>query len=36
VSIQADKNSDVKFLVEVANAAREAGISEVSVSTERI
>src|SRR5690606_30117074 len=35
VSIQADKNSDVKFLVEVANAAREAGISEVSVSTER-
>lgn len=33
VSIQADKQADIKFLVEVAKAAQEAGVAEVSVST---
>jgi biopolymer transport protein ExbD len=33
VSIQADKQADIKFVVDVANAAREAGVAEVSVST---
>ncbi len=33
VSIQADKQADIKFVVDIANAAREAGIAEVSVST---
>lgn len=33
VSIQADKESDIKFLVDVANAAREAGVTDVTVST---
>lgn len=33
VSIQADKQADIKFVVDIANAAREAGITEVSVST---
>jgi biopolymer transport protein ExbD len=33
VSIQADKHSDIKFVVEVAKAAQEAGVAEVSVST---
>lgn len=33
VSIQADKHADIKFVVEVAKAAQEAGVAEVSVST---
>lgn len=33
VSIQADKEADIKFLVDVANAAREAGVTDVTVST---
>lgn len=33
VSIQADKQADIKFVVEVAKAAQEAGVAEVSVST---
>jgi biopolymer transport protein ExbD len=33
VSIQADKQADIKFVVDVAKAAREAGVAEVSVST---
>jgi biopolymer transport protein ExbD len=33
VSIQADKQADIKFVVDIANAAREAGVAEVSVST---
>jgi biopolymer transport protein ExbD len=35
VSIQADTEADIKFVVDVAQAAREAGIVEVSVSTEK-
>jgi biopolymer transport protein ExbD len=35
VSIQADKEADIKFVVDVANAAREAGVNDVSVSTEK-
>jgi len=35
VSIQADKESDLKFVVEVANAAREAGVTDVTVSTSK-
>jgi biopolymer transport protein ExbD len=35
VSIQADKEADIKFVVEVANAARNAGVTDVSVSTEK-
>lgn len=35
VSIQADKEADIKFVVDVANAAREAGVTDVSVSTEK-
>ncbi len=34
VSIQADTKAKIEFVLEVANAAREAGISDVSVSTE--
>ena len=34
VSIQADAKADLKYVLEVATAAREAGISDVSVSTE--
>ena len=33
VSIQADKQADIKFVVDVAKAAQEAGVAEVSVST---
>lgn len=33
VSIQADQEADIKFVVDIANAARETGIAEVSVST---
>jgi biopolymer transport protein ExbD len=35
VSIQADKEADLKFVVDVANAARKAGITDISVSTEK-
>lgn len=35
VSIQADTEADIKFVVDVARAANEAGISDVSVSTEK-
>lgn len=35
VSIQADKEADLKFVVDVANAAREAGILDVTVSTSK-
>ncbi len=35
VSIQADKQADIKFVVEVAKAAQEAGVAEVSVSTNK-
>jgi biopolymer transport protein ExbD len=35
VSIQADTEADIKFVVDVANAAREAGVTDVSVSTEK-
>lgn len=35
VSIQADKESDLKFVVDVANAARKAGVTDISVSTEK-
>jgi len=34
VSIQADTKAKIEFVLEVANAAREAGITDVSVSTE--
>ncbi|WP_323813884.1 biopolymer transporter ExbD [Cellvibrio sp. NN19] len=34
VSIQADAKADIEYVLEVANAAREAGINDVSVSTE--
>jgi biopolymer transport protein ExbD len=34
LSIQADTKADIKFVLEVANAAREAGVTDVSVSTE--
>ncbi|EIK46876.1 Biopolymer transport protein [Cellvibrio sp. BR] len=34
VSIQADTKARIEFVLEVANAAREAGITDVSVSTE--
>ncbi len=33
VSIQADTASRIEFVLEVANAAREAGVTDVSVST---
>lgn len=33
VSIQADKKADIKFVIDVAKAAQEAGVAEVSVST---
>jgi len=33
VSIQADKQADIKFVIDVARAAQEAGVAEVSVST---
>jgi biopolymer transport protein ExbD len=35
VSIQADTEADIKFVVDVAQAAREAGVADVSVSTEK-
>lgn len=35
VVVQSDRRSNVKLLVEIANAARDAGVEEVSVSTER-
>ncbi len=35
VSIQADKASDIKFVIEVAESARKAGVTDVSVSTEK-
>lgn len=35
VSIQADKQADIKFVVDVAKAAQEAGVAEVSVSTNK-
>ena len=35
VAIQADKSSDIKFVIDVANAARKAGVNDVSVSTEK-
>jgi biopolymer transport protein ExbD len=35
VSIQADKEADLKFVVDVANAARKAGVTDISVSTEK-
>lgn len=35
VVVQADARSSVKLVVDVTNAAREAGIEEISVSTER-
>lgn len=35
VVIQADKDSNIKTLTEVANKAREAGVSDVSVSAEK-
>ncbi len=35
VVVQSDRRSSVKLLVEIANAAREAGVENVSVSTER-
>lgn len=34
VSIQADAKADIEYVLEVANAARKAGITDVSVSTE--
>lgn len=34
VSIQADTRAKIEFVLEVANAAREAGVTDVSVSTE--
>ena len=34
VSIQADTKAKIEFVLEVANAAREAGVTDVSVSTE--
>lgn len=34
VSIQADAKADIQYVLEVANAARDAGINDVSVSTE--
>ena len=34
VSIQADAKADIEYVLEVADAAREAGITDVSVSTE--
>lgn len=34
VSIQADTKAKIEYVLEVANAAREAGINDVSVSTE--
>jgi biopolymer transport protein ExbD len=34
LAIQADTKADIKFVIEVAAAAREAGVSDVSVSTE--
>lgn len=34
VAIQADTKARIEFVLEVANAAREAGITDVSVSTE--
>ncbi|WNO08860.1 biopolymer transporter ExbD [Teredinibacter sp. KSP-S5-2] len=34
VVIQADKKSNIKTLTEVANAARDAGVSEVTISAE--
>lgn len=36
VSIQADVKADIKFVISVANSAREAGITEISVSTEKM
>ena len=35
ISIQSDKDADLKFVVEVANAARKAGVTDVNVSTEK-
>lgn len=35
VVIQADRDSNIKTLTEVANKAREAGVSDVSVSAEK-
>ncbi|MGV8834662.1 ExbD/TolR family protein [Cellvibrio sp.] len=35
ISIQADKDADIKFVVEVATAARKAGVTDVNVSTEK-
>lgn len=35
ISIQADQASDIKFVIDVANAARKAGVTDVSVSTEK-
>lgn len=36
VAIQADKLADLEFVIQVANAARDAGVDDVSVSTERM
>jgi biopolymer transport protein ExbD len=33
VSIQADTEADIEYVLDVANAAREAGVTDVSVST---
>lgn len=35
IAIQADEHSSIKFVVEIANAARQAGITDVIVSTRK-
>jgi biopolymer transport protein ExbD len=35
IAIQADEHSSIKFVVEIANAARQAGITDVVVSTRK-
>jgi len=35
ISIQADTNADIEYVLNVANAARDAGVDDVSVSTQK-